>query len=98
GGQECYTPGNAFYVASKQVVLGDYTPQAYGQFTTFNVTLVVPATGFIYLNMHLDYGLKKSTGYTADASGNALDSSLAIVIPNGGSYMFSATIGAEVSS
>ena len=27
------------------------------------VTLTVPASGFVYLNMHLDYGLKGSLGY-----------------------------------
>jgi hypothetical protein len=62
-GQECYIPGNGFFVDSTQVVLGDYLPQRMGSSTTVSVTLTVPATGFVSLNMHLDYGLKRTTGY-----------------------------------
>src|SRR5206468_2768210 len=65
--QECIFPGNLIYVSSQQVTNGSYVPQAIGSFTTIYVTLRVPSTGptpgFIYLNIHLDYGLKGTTGY-----------------------------------
>jgi hypothetical protein len=43
-----------------------------GSETTVSVTLTVPDTGFIYLNMHLDYGLKGTGNYNKDGSNNAI--------------------------
>ena len=34
----------------------------------------VPSSGLVYVTVHLDYGLKKTVGYTKDASNNALNS------------------------
>ncbi|MES2469186.1 MAG: hypothetical protein V4675_17900, partial [Verrucomicrobiota bacterium] len=90
-GEACYQPGRGFYVGSTQVMLDNYATQTYGSGTSLNVTLEVPSTGFIYLNIHLDFGLKRSSGYTANANGDAVDSNLAIVIPNRGHYEFTAS-------
>ena len=66
--------------------------------TGVSVTLKVPATGFIYLNIHLDYGLKGTSGYSANSKGDAVDSMGVIVIPNRGSYTFSTSFGLESAS
>ena len=60
------------------IVLGDYSPQAIGSFTTVKVsgkvpaadTTVNPGVGLAYVTIHLDYGLKKTTGWTK--SGDSL--------------------------
>jgi hypothetical protein len=100
-GQECYIPGNGFFVNSTQVVLSDYLPQGMGSSTTVTVTLTVPASGFVYLNMHLDYGLKKTTGYAKGGpSGNdAIDpTTLRVLIPDRGTYSFAFSDGNEAAS
>ncbi|NBP25413.1 MAG: hypothetical protein EBU81_12880 [Proteobacteria bacterium] len=100
-GQECYIPGNGFFVNSTQVVLSNYAPQTMGSSTTVSVTLTVPSTGFVYLNMHLDYGLKRSSGYAKGGpSGNdAIDpSTLQVLIPDRGSYRFAFSDGVESAS
>ena len=100
-GQECYIPGNAFFVNSTQIVLANYSPRAMGASTTVSVTLTVPASGFVYLNMHLDYGLKGSTGYAKGGpSGiDAVDAStLRVLIPDRGSYLFAFSDGSESAS
>jgi hypothetical protein len=100
-GQECYIPGNGFFVNSTQVVLTDYLPQAMGSSTIVTVTLTVPASGFVYLNMHLDYGLKATSGYAKGGpSGNdAVDpSTLRVLIPDRSSYLFAFSDGIEAAS
>ena len=97
-GQACYLPGREFYVGSTQVALSAYKPQTYGSGTSIGLNLKVPATGFVYLNIHLDYGLKGTSGYSTNARGDALNSSGIVVIPNRGSYTFSSTIGGEYAS
>jgi hypothetical protein len=96
-GEECYEPERAFYVGSTQKFLNEYISQTYGSATSFSVPLVVPSTGFIYLNIHLDYGLKGSTGYSANANGDVVDfiDSTKIIIPNRGTYTFSSSFGSE---
>jgi hypothetical protein len=66
GGQTCLTPGNPLYVSSDQVTLGSYGPNPVVGVTTYTFVETVPlsALGFAYLNIHLDYGLKKAGGYT----------------------------------
>lgn len=97
-GQYCLTPSGGFYVDGTQITLDNYSPQAMGETTTLTVTLTVPGSipgepGFIYLNVHLDYGLKKGpTKYVPDANGNATDGNGVILILNGGHYMFSVSI------
>ena len=50
--------------AGNQIITtGDYTTKQPGQITTVTVSGVVPATGMAYVTIHLDYGLKKTSGW-----------------------------------
>src|SRR5207247_1220588 len=91
----CLTPGNAATIGSVApalpVTLTQYISQNLGSTKTITVTMTVPASGFIYLNLHLDYGLKKTLPY-AKGGPNGNDAinptSLAVLIPDRGSYSF----------
>jgi hypothetical protein len=41
----------------------DYTTKQLGVYTTVTVSGVVPDTGLAYVTIHLDYGLKKTSGW-----------------------------------
>ncbi|MGD0745549.1 MAG: DUF4082 domain-containing protein [Verrucomicrobiota bacterium] len=90
GVQQCLTSGDTFFVSSQQVKLAAYGngPSAS---TTIPVTLTVPASGFVHLAIHLDYGLKGSSGFTKNVSDDAVDCATGtkVLIPNHGSYSFS---------
>ena len=90
GGMTCLTPGNAIFVNSTQVTLSSYAPTNMGSTKSVTVTLTVPPSGFVYLNMHLDYGLKGTTGYTKDANNNAIPCSATspILVPAVQNYAF----------
>jgi hypothetical protein len=69
-------PGQAVAVGPQQVTLGSYA----GTVTcdpanthTMVMTLTVPASGFLYVNLHLEYGLKHTGNYTPNSDGDALD-------------------------
>jgi hypothetical protein len=66
GGQTCLTPGNPIFVSSDQVTLASYGPNPIVGVTTYTFSKTVPLSslGYAYLNIHLDYGLKKAGGYT----------------------------------
>ena len=90
----CLTPGNGIPVR----LIGGAIPvtlASYGANPTYSlaVEVTVPASGFVYVNMHLDYGLKKASGYTPDGSLNAIPGVCAtpstFTINNGGIYAFS---------
>jgi hypothetical protein len=72
-GQYCLTPGTEIFNTKQFIVtLDNYSPQAMGSTTTLNVVLpTIPAGGFVYTNIHLDYGLKDTLGYGKDGSNNA---------------------------
>ncbi len=80
-GQTCFTPGGEFFVGSQQVILSDYTNGTYENLpyptgdsvgtTSFNVTVTVPSSGFVFLAIHLDYGLKGTVGY-GNSNNNAV--------------------------
>jgi hypothetical protein len=93
--QLCFSAGLPIFVDSKQVTLGSYNGSTVGTTTTtITETVPLPASGLIYLNIHLDYGLEKATGYSPDTSGNAIGCSTGVVpIPNHVSYPFGYTIG-----
>jgi hypothetical protein len=105
-GQTCLTPGNALYVSGDQVTLDDYGPNPVVGKTTYTFTETVPlsALGYAYLNIHLDYGLKKAGGYTfGGTSGKdavACSGSSAIPIPDlqvdNLAYYFGYTIGSTI--
>jgi VCBS repeat-containing protein len=106
GSQTCLVHGNNISAGSQQVTLSDYSAnQVMGVSTyTMDVTLTVPATGFLCLTVHLDYGLKISSGYSRDATGDATACADTgdVLVPNNESYTFSvggaATDSATVSS
>jgi len=78
---------------SPAISLVDYgaSPTVGSSFVTLHVTGTVPASGIVYITIHLDYGLKKTFGYGKSSSGNnAINpSTSAIIIPNLASHTFS---------
>jgi len=46
------------------ITLGSYGPQSFGSNVTLTVSGTIPASGILYVNIHLDFGLKTQTGYT----------------------------------
>ena len=99
-GTTCLTPIDELSNQSDQVTLVNYIPQAFGSTTT--VTIHVPALpgGFAYINIHIDYGLKGTTGYAKGGpSGNdAVDmTTLAVRIPDEQPYNFTDTNGGNVT-
>jgi len=97
GGEQCLVPGNAFFVSPQQVKLSSYgKPPAAS--TTVPVTLTVPASGVVYLAIHLDYGLKGQSGYSKNVSDDAVDCATGkLLVPNHGTYGFSVA-GAQSGS
>jgi hypothetical protein len=87
-GQTCLTPGNPLFVSSDQVTLASYGPNPVVGVTTVTLAETVPLSslGYAYLNIHLDYGLKKAGGYApGGASGKdavACSSGAAIPVPD----------------
>ncbi len=88
----CLVPGNGIPLT----VIGGTVPitlASYGNNPTYKVTVqvVVPASGVVYVNMHLDYGLKGTGGYLPNAKGDAVSSlnTALVLVPNGGTYTFS---------
>jgi hypothetical protein len=97
GGLTCLTPGQKVFAGSQQVTLANYGAKPVMGVTTrtFDVTVTVPASGFVYLAIHLDYGLKGSTGYNRNATDDATAcaNTAAILVRNNQSYTFS--VGGE---
>jgi hypothetical protein len=97
GGITCLTPSGELANENDQVTLSNYTPQAFG--STYQVKVHVPALsgGFAYINIHLDYGLKGTTGYLKGGpSGNdAVDKTNTSIVrvPDLQTYAFSDTAG-----
>jgi hypothetical protein len=78
-----------------QVTLADYTDTntdgsvGFGDVVTVEVTFTSPS-GFAYVNIHLDYGLKGTTNYSKDGSNNAIDATTSAVrVPENQDYTFS---------
>ncbi|MFM8877176.1 MAG: hypothetical protein ACKOGC_14010, partial [Anaerolineae bacterium] len=95
-GQYCLTPGDEIFNTKQfNVTLGSYSTQAMGATTTLNVTLPeIPAGGFVYTNIHLDYGLKDSIGYGKDGNNNATAyGTSSILIPDMQWYGFADNLG-----
>jgi uncharacterized repeat protein (TIGR01451 family) len=96
GGQICLTPGNVIFATNTQVTLTNYSQPPVVGTTTYSFQLTVPLSskGYIYLNIHLDYGLKKVGGYTPNSNGDAVacGSSGAVTIPNNMTYPFSHSV------
>ena len=88
GTSECILPGTEIYHGSQGITLASYNG-GFGSFTTLVITF--PATGFVYLNLHLDYGLKGTPGWTKGASNQAIGSGsyIGVTILDLGTYVFS---------
>jgi hypothetical protein len=96
GGQTCLLPANKTFAGSQYVTLASYGSTPVVGVTTYDlvVTVPVPATGFVFLAIHLDYGLKGTGGYNKDAISDGLDDAVAcgtsaVVIPDMQDYTFS---------
>ena len=100
GGQTCLMPGKKIFAGSQQVTLSNYVKPVMGVTTySFDVTVSVPPTGFVFLAIHLDYGLKASTGYGQNGATDATAcGSTGILVPNGQPYTFSVSGAAHDSS
>jgi uncharacterized membrane protein/PKD repeat protein len=61
---ECFVPLDEIGTSNVQITLESYDAQEFGEFAIISFTEDVPASGLIYITVHLDYGLKKITGFT----------------------------------
>jgi hypothetical protein len=93
----CLVPVNdisgKFMVSPTAVTLPDLSYDAFGEFKTITLTATQPCTnGFVYVTIHLDYGLKKNIGgLSPDVSKNAHKiGPPAVTILENGVYAFSA--------
>jgi hypothetical protein len=96
-GQTCLTPGTEITNSSSQVTLSSYSSQTFGSTTT--VTVNVPGSlpnGLAYINIHLDYGLKGTAGWS-NTNNNATGSVGNPDILDLQSYAFSDSIGGSAS-
>jgi uncharacterized repeat protein (TIGR01451 family) len=67
-GQTCLQPTNEIKNYQQIVTLGNYgTSPAYSAKTTVTLT-GLPTSGFMYINIHLDYDLKKFNGWVKSGS------------------------------
>ena len=103
-GAPIVTPSSNGYLI---VTLGAYdvstpSPAPMGTHVTLMIAGTIPSTGFLYLTIHLNYGLKGTTGWTPSPSGctlsgagancNAVNTSPAVTISYGQTYTFPVTI------
>ncbi len=95
-GSQCLVPGTPYFTSNLQVTLANYSGgSGNGLFGTFS-SLVIQFTspgGLAYLNVHLDYGLKATTGWqkygtTNDAIGMTSPYT-GVIIHDQGDYTFS---------
>ncbi|MGE3521427.1 MAG: DUF4215 domain-containing protein [Candidatus Dadabacteria bacterium] len=84
----CYLPGTEIGHSSAQIKIDDYSGA--GDTVTIPVEIPHVEDGYAYINIHLDYGLKGSSGYSKNALDDAVDSNNLsnIIIPNFGGYSF----------
>ena len=99
----CLTPGDEIGHQTDQVTLSTYTDTngngsvGFGDTVTVAVTFQSP-TGFAYVNIHVDYGLKGTTGWTKGINNAAQNSGGLPTIPDFQSYAFSFTDGISDSA
>ncbi len=99
-GQYCLTPQNEIFNTKQAIVtLADYPPSPIVGVTTNTIYVTlpeIPAGGFVYTNIHLDYGLKGTLGYGKDGYNNAIQfgtSPAVILIKDGQTYGFEDNLG-----
>jgi len=93
--------GNLSSSGAPVILLTDYglNPVVGTTLTEVNVDGIVPASGKVYVTIHLDYGLKKTTGWTnvnGDAKGSGTLKNVTIEGPQ--DYNFSFTAGSLTES
>jgi len=102
-GQTCFTPGTKILPGSTQVTLADYGANPVVGVTTKTITVSVPLavndTGFVWLAVHLDYGLKgQSFGQNTTTFAATQCGGPTVLIPNNQTYSFSVSNGSTGSS
>lgn len=84
----CFLPSgditSIFTIDPKSIALEDYT----NGYVEITVSGSVPGSGLVYVTIHLDYGLKKTVGYTPDSEKNADKPAETDAIVNGALYIF----------
>jgi hypothetical protein len=88
--------GNLSSSGNPIILIGDYNPQNMGSSTTVTVVGDVPASGLLYVTIHLDYGLKKTGGWTKNgeaAVGSGTYAGITINEPQPYSFSFTGTGG-----
>ena len=100
-GQTCLTPGNKILADSTSVTLTNYgaNPVVGLTTTTFTVTVPGSVSGFVWLAVHLDYGLKGTANYGQNTTMDAVQcGNGTVVIMNNQQYSFLVSGGANDSS
>jgi hypothetical protein len=87
--------GNLSSSGAPVILLTDYglNPVVGTTLTEVNVDGIVPASGMVYVTIHLDYGLKKTTGWTnvnGDAKGSGALKNVTIEGPQDYNFSFTA--------
>ena len=105
GGEQCITPANGVPITNlvgAPFALGAYNGGThdlsdFARRREVQVTFVMPPTGTAYVNIHLDYGLKGTSGYGKDGSDNAVPNGLTtpVLIPDGQGYPFLVSDGVD---
>jgi hypothetical protein len=94
GGVTCLTPGNPVpLTATPQTIdVNSCGAVSSGSPTIVMVTVTMPATECLYVNIHLDYGLKGCGGYAKgglSANDAVAAGTTTVLIPDKGNYTFS---------
>ncbi len=88
--------GNLSPSGAEVIVIGDYTPKDLGTNTTVTVQGVIPTTGHLYVTVHLEYGLKKTSGWNKLAGDAASGGPYSDTINEPQSYAFSFSDGGSI--
>jgi hypothetical protein len=95
GGKTCLTTGNEVPVTSNPQTVDVNTcsvpvPANSSAGAGMNIGATVPSSGFLFIAIHIDYGLKGCTGYGKDSNNNAVAAGTTnVLIPSLGNYHFS---------
>ena len=106
---QCYTPigdvtgdftidtqsGSTSANGSEIIVLDDYSPQDIGSTQSITVSGNIPDTGWMYVTVHLDYDLKRTSGWTRDPADpeTAVNAGLGVTLAEPQNYDFAFAAG-----
>jgi hypothetical protein len=96
------SPNPLALTAGAPVTLGTYSSPTFGSTAHFTVSVLIPSNGFVYMNVHLDYGLKGMGGYTKSAissdaiAGTCTTPATIVPIVDHAAYTFSQTAPADI--